>query len=292
MAKQVKWVYIIGNTEKESLPDVWSELSQILEREKISYTIETETACALGEPSDSASIDEPDMAIVLGGDGTILSAARKLAQKELPILGVNVGHLGFLTELTPKEMSATLPDIFAGNYRIERRMMLSGKSDKHSFSAMNEIAIDKGSSPRPLDMGLYVNDDFVATISADGMVIASPTGSTAYSMSLGGSILSPVLNGILITAIAPHTLAFRPLVVSGDDRVVIQYSTESEGLPPRLRADAQISYDLNFDGKITIIQAKYKALVVHYHKRSFYDVLRNKLGWGTTPGTNGCGDCK
>ena len=239
--------------------------------------------------SDGVELDDfggVDMTITLGGDGTVLEAARKLAKFEIPILGVNMGRLGFLTELLPDELENAIPDILEGHFKLDARMMIETYVDGRTpepVIGLNEATVDKAASPRTLHFTVRVSGEEVSHIAADGFIVATPTGSTAYSMAAGGAIVAPHLEVMILTAIAPYTLSIRPLIVSGDDVVEISYHCRDAKNPPHLTVDGQTRISLGVDDTVLIRRSRYRTYLVNYHNRSFYEVLRSKLGWGPPP---------
>ncbi|MCL2754044.1 MAG: NAD(+)/NADH kinase [Defluviitaleaceae bacterium] len=219
-----------------------------------------------------------DCVIVLGGDGTMLAAARKVAQKGTPLLGINMGRIGYLTDVEKDLGEYALKKIHEGDYKIETRMMLLGEivGEKTPFVCLNDIVIHRGQNPRPISLRLDINGGYVDEFMADGVVIATPTGSTAYNLSAGGPLLSPEAKMIAITPICPQSLTARPTVVSFDNEITITTKNLTQTL---------VSYDgepIFVDGKVSEIQVtiKYSPLVtniVKTHNLSFYEVFRDKI---------------
>jgi len=243
-------------------------------------------AAGLGDGVPTKELGAAQLVMTLGGDGTMLAAARDLAPAGVPIMGINLGRLGFLTALLPHELEHAIPEILAGNYRVEERMMFEtsvAELQAEPMFGLNEMTLDKAASPRILHLTVYVSGHLVSNIGADGVIVSTPTGSTAYSMAAGGAILAPGIEAFIITALAPYTLAIRPLIVSANDIVEIQYTSRDADNPPHLRVDGQTSIRLPSHGVAIVRRAQCMARFVSYHKRSFYDVLRTKLGWGPPP---------
>lgn len=222
-----------------------------------------------------------DFVITLGGDGTILGVAREIVEYEIPILGVNLGHLGFITEVEIKELFYALEKVLNGDYNIEKRIMLhatvitKGKEVK-SFYALNDICITRGYLSRMVKLNTYINNDFVDIYNSDGLLVSTPTGSTAYSLSAGGPIVNPTLNVMLITPICPHSLKSRTLVVSENDKIEIHVDGDS-GDVIYITADGQEGYKL-LSGDVVKVKKLEKSLsLIKVLDRSFYDILRNKL---------------
>ena len=289
MGKKLKSVGIFANLKKGSVQNALKRLIENLGNTK--YLIEEKLSEKLGV-GPKASIEQlskTDMIIVLGGDGTMLLAARLFSKYGVPLLGVNLGRLGFLTELMPDEFSEAIPRIIDGNYEIEERMMLQAFAPNivnEPLCGLNEVTIDKGGSPRLLSLSVAVSCRLVSHINADGIVIATPTGSTAYSMAAGGAIMAPHTDAFIITALAPYTLSIRPLVVGSKEIIEIEYKTHDKENLPHLTVDGQVCFILGESGKVIVKRSEYKAKLVSYHKRTFYDVLRTKLGWGPPPLTS------
>lgn len=221
-----------------------------------------------------------DMILVLGGDGTLLNTARAVAKNQIPLLGVNMGHLGFLTEVELSGMFYSFEKILNGEFRTEERMMLAcnvvrkGQAIK-SFLALNDIVVTKGAFSRMIMLDAFVDGHFVDTYPADGLIISSPTGSTAYSLSAGGPLVSPEMELMLVTPICPHTLYSRPMVVCPQMEVrVILRSEKGEVM---LTVDGQYGYKLEHEDEIMIKKSSLKTRLIRLQEKTFYDILREKL---------------
>jgi NAD+ kinase len=228
-----------------------------------------------------------DLIVVLGGDGTLISVARQVARhngdRDIPILGVNLGSLGFLTEITRDEMFPCLERVLRGDFKLSQRMMLEavifrdGREFKR-FRVLNDIVLNKGAIARIVDMEVWVDDAYLTTFKADGLVIATPTGSTAYNLSAGGPIISPGLHCFVISPICPHMLANRPLIVSDDATIRIEVKCKDEHVV--FTADGQVAVDLQAGDLIQVCKARRGTLLVDSPSRDYFEVLRTKLGWG------------
>jgi NAD+ kinase len=221
-----------------------------------------------------------DFLIVLGGDGTLLSVARQVTWYGTPILGVNLGHLGFLTELELDNMYDGLDRIRQGEYREDRRMMLEATVIKNnmitdSFFGLNDVVITKGSFSRIIHLKTSINNRYIETYPADGLIISSPTGSTAYSLSAGGPILSPDVSGMVITPISPHTLNSRSIVIS--DKQVVKVEVVGSQTDVMLTIDGQQGYKLNSGDIVMVKKADMTANMIRLKDKDFYDILRTKL---------------
>jgi len=221
-----------------------------------------------------------DVVIVLGGDGTFLRAARYIAGFEIPILGVNLGYLGFLTEIEVGEIYFYLEKMLKGDYYIEERMMLSGQVKRSEewvgkFHALNDFVINKGSFARLITLDTFLGDEFVASYSADGIIISTPTGSTAYSLSAGGPIVHPTLNACIITPICPHSLYTRPIVIPPTKIVKVQVrAVKAEAM---LTVDGQYGFNLENQDEVWIEKAEYVTRLIRVKGRKFFQVMREKL---------------
>ena len=215
-----------------------------------------------------------NLAFVIGGDGTILKSARFYASYDTPIFGINLGRLGFLSQTSPENLEYSINKVLNGEYRVEERMMLSSGE----YTAVNDFVIKGCQSGRTSRFKLEINSNFVCEYLADGIIVSSPTGSTAYSMSAGGAIISPNINAITIVPICPHTFSARPLIISENDEVKI---IPAQNCEYNVASDGQIVFPLNQ----TIIIKKHnkKAKLALLKENEFYSVLRNKLQWGISP---------
>lgn len=219
--------------------------------------------------------------IVFGGDGTLLSVARSIRDCGTPILGVNLGSLGFLTEVTVDELYPAVEQLLAGRHRIEKRWLLKAEirpaqGNTIIYHALNDAVINKGAISRIISLATYIQDDFTATFLADGIIVATPTGSTAYSLSAGGPIVFPTLDSIILTPICPHTLTNRPLVVpaNAEIRLVLR-----SGRDVMLTMDGQIGAALQEGDEIVFTRSPYSIGLIQSKERSFFDILREKLKW-------------
>ena len=224
-----------------------------------------------------------DLLVVLGGDGTMLAAARLLEGRATPILGVNTGGLGFLTEVTPDEIYKALDSIFENAYTVEERLMLRSRITRHGqqvggASVLNDVVLSKGTLTRMVQMEIRINRQFVTGLRGDGLIISTPTGSTAYSLSSGGPILNPSVHAVILTPICPHTLTNRPIVIPQDARIEIFISSREEGAMATF--DGQVGISLRHEDMIEVSASDHYAKLIRFPERTFYEVLRKKLKWG------------
>ena len=281
---------IWGNSQKlafwEFLPQImsWAESSSldvyltthIIERleDKRQYTYHI-----IESAEDFSKLD---FILALGGDGTILSLARAVAQRNTPILGVHLGKLGFLSEVTIDKMFTRLNQVISGEYQVQKRMVLKGLVKCHEedkvFYALNDLVVDRGASSRLLSYLLKSNDHMVAKYQADGLIISTPTGSTAYSLSAGGPIVDPTVSSIIVSPICPHSLTFRPIVLSGDSRLSIEFFNKED--QASLAVDGQITELLDCNSKIIVEKGEYSIHLITFLDSSYFKTLRLKMGWG------------
>jgi NAD+ kinase len=223
-----------------------------------------------------------DLIISLGGDGTLLRAARLVATEEIPVFGVNLGGLGFLTQIGIDDLEKSLERLYQEKYFLDERMMLEcsvKRKDKEikKFIALNDIVIGKGAFARIICLATYVNSDYVITYSADGLVVSTSTGSTAYSLSAGGPIVNPNINSIILTPICPHTLSARPLIISENDQ--IQIKLESIKKEIMVTIDGQEGFALEPNDEVIVKKSDHKAKLITFREKNFYAILREKLKW-------------
>ena len=234
--------------------------------------------------TESALVNKCDYIVSMGGDGTLLATARLVGDKEVPILGINIGSLGFLTEQTPADLENSLARLQAGNFEIEERIVLqAGLSDDSSgdYFALNDFVIEKGKVSRMISLSLSANDDYICSYNADGLIVASPTGSTAYSLAVGGPILNPKMKAMIASPIAPHSLASRPLLFPHED--ILEVKVEFSPDYALLTADGQVDTMLPTGSVVRIRIADHVVKLIRFPENSFYSVLRSKLQWGVLP---------
>ncbi|MFH1851202.1 MAG: NAD(+)/NADH kinase [Candidatus Neomarinimicrobiota bacterium] len=224
-----------------------------------------------------------DFVLTLGGDGTILSAARAVADRNIPILGIHLGDLGFLAEVTVNDFYNRLEAVIAGDYSIQQRQVLNctiyNNDQVHVFHALNDVVVDKGKSNRMITTQLLVNQRFVATYKADGLIVATPTGSTAYSLAAGGPIVVPGISAMVVSPICPHSLTYRPLVLPDDTVIEITFP-ESQRVSVAVTIDGQIAEYLENSPRICVRKADYQIPMIKFADSNYFHTLRTKMGWG------------
>lgn len=222
-----------------------------------------------------------DLLVVLGGDGTILATARKAAPMGTPILAVDVGGFGFLSEVKDKDMFEALERFERGECEIERRMMLEARVGEEKIWGLNEAVIAKGALSRLMRLKIFADGEPIAAFPADGLIVSTPTGSTAYSLSAGGPVVNPKLAVLIVTPICPHTLFARPIVIPDSEEIKVQIRSLDPEQEVMLTVDGQVGRSLSPRAEVLIGRAPYDALFVRFHPRSFYRKLRAKLRWGS-----------
>lgn len=280
-------VGVIGHTGYDDLPAILDGLLRLAPELGLDLEFEPDMheVAQGGKPlSNSRSIDA---LITLGGDGTLLRGARWLDGAAVPILGVNLGRLGFLTTCGTDEIGQAVRTLASGSYIAESRMALratavdSSGANRQEWRALNDFVVHKGGFARVVRVGLSVDGDSIGTYAADGVIISTPTGSTAYSLSAGGPVVVPTLESILLTPISAHTLGVRPLVVSPDAEVVIDTTQSSEAL--MVTVDGQVGTELIPGEKLVVRRAESPVLIIRQPGNSFFERMRVKLGWGGPP---------
>ncbi len=243
------------------------------------------------EFEDLSSIDadgsrlgaEADLIVVLGGDGTMISTARLIGDAEVLVLGVNYGSLGYLTDFRIEELYTALEAIFAGDFEIDRRVMLGAEHRRDGEMlakgrVLNDVVINKAALARIIEIEVNLNGLFVNSFRSDGLIVSTPTGSTAYNLSAGGPIIYPSMNAVVLTPICPFTLTNRPIVVPDDAEIELVLKNENEGVV--LTLDGQTGYAMHSNDRVIIRKSSTTLNLVHPPNRNYFDVLRNKLKWG------------
>lgn len=227
---------------------------------------------------------EIELAVVVGGDGTFLNVARSIVDAEIPILGINLGRLGFLTDVTPENMCNTLEDILQGEYDREERNLLSievkeGDHTVYREIAFNDMVLHKNNSPRMIEFDIYIDGKLFNHERSDGLIISTPTGSTAYALSAGGPILTPEINAIALVSICPHTITNRPVVISGNSKIQLHPSKTCRG-EAQVICDGQIGYNTNANHITHVTRHPKFIKMLHPKDHDHFCILRDKLNWG------------
>lgn len=229
-----------------------------------------------------------DLIIIVGGDGSLLGAARTLARHNVPVLGINRGRLGFLTDILPDEIEQQVGAVLNGDFTEERRFLLQAKVLRKDeligrAEALNDVVVNSGTSAQMIEFDLFVDNEFVYRQRSDGLIISTPTGSTAYSLSGGGPIMHPKLDAVVLVPMFPHTLSSRPIVIDGDSEIKIIIH-DSNAIHPPVTCDGQVSINASPGDTVVITKKRHKLKLIHPLGHSFYASCRDKLGWGTRLG--------
>ena len=279
----------IGIIAKANIPEplkITKKLTAWLKQREVEVFVEKELGEQIGYANSVDAADIPelvDVILVFGGDGTFLGMARLACKHGTPILGINLGGLGFLTEVTVEELYPMMERIIQGNFEVEERQMLlttihRDKDTLGTYEVLNDVVINKGAVARIIDLAIYIDDSHVTTYKADGIILSTPTGSTAYSLSAGGPIVHPTIPVTIITPICPHTLTNRPLVVSSDMKVEIKVTTQEPDT--YLTLDGQIGIRLNTGDVIEVQRTDTSVKLIKSPFRDFFTILKTKLMWG------------
>lgn len=279
---------IIVNVQKDPLAALLQEFLGVLIRNDCDFIINSESAAVLPAGLVAAHQFHPSEEIVVkagvlvsfGGDGTLLSVARLVGRLEKPILGVNIGKLGFLTEVELAELEAAIHRIRLGKYEIEERMVLEARWNGATAYALNDFVIVKSEAGRVIRVSAHVDHYFLNTYTADGLIVSTPTGSTAYSLSANGPIIHPTMDAVILNPICPHTLMVRPLVISSDQEVQLNLA---RGFRAILTADGHDEGELDDRTDVIIRKAAHKIHLMRLGERTYFEVLRSKLHWGEDP---------
>lgn len=281
----MKKIGIICKTGKSEPAEILKGLLPWLRQKGYEVYVDIETASNLNiEGAPRSQIPSlADIIVVLGGDGTMLSVCRLIADKGIPILGVNIGGLGFLTAVQKDEIYDVLERVLSGECPLEERIMLAACVYRHSecianYSVLNDVVVNKGALARIIDLDTYVNHIYVTTFRADGLIVSTPTGSTAYALSAGGPILYPTLSSVVIAPICPHTLTNRPIVLPDDVQIEIILRSESEDV--FLTLDGQVGFSLKQGDIVEVKKSPFKIKLLISCEKDYFQVLRTKLKWG------------
>jgi NAD+ kinase len=263
---------------------IWCESRGIELKARVVKETARLVQCALLAEANGKLAEDLDLLVTLGGDGTMIGAARFVGDRQIPVLGINFGFLGYLTEFTLNELFTALEGLPDGNFHLDQRMLLDVKLTRsgkeiESHRGLNDAVISSGAPVRMIEVESLINGMFVNSFRADGMIVATPTGSTAYSLSAGGPIVHPSMSAILLTPICPHLLSNRPVVVPGDSVVDLYFRRPKEDL--MLTIDGQVSIHLKYGDQVTVQRSQTTFDLIRPTNRNYFEVLRTKLKWGT-----------
>lgn len=289
MADEFSCIGLIGKYGDPTVGATLARLGEYLQARGLRVLLDESTAevwpdHGLTTASRAELGEHCDLAIVVGGDGSMLNAARSLASQRIALLGVNLGRLGFLTDISPDDMTGKLDAILAGEYQEEKRFLLHSAIEREGehlaeSDALNDVVVHKFDVARMIEVETYVDGQFLNTVRSDGLIVSTPTGSTAYALSGGGPILHPSLNAIVLVPICPHTLTNRPIVVTGDS--VIEIVVKGHGQAhAQVTCDGQINLGLVSGDRIRITRRKHEVRMIHPKDHDHFHILRAKLNWG------------
>lgn len=294
----VKRFGLMPHTGKGKALEVGRQTLEQLEAAGASVVMEPEAAGALGRRDLALAVDEwegLDAVVVVGGDGALLRAARVMTGCEIPVLAVNVGRLGFLTAIDYTDLPKALPRLLADDFHVEERMMLRAKLLRSTgvvaeVVALNDVVVNRGTFARIIRIETKVNDELVFDYSGDGLIVATPTGSTGYSLSAGGPIVNPGIDAVILTPICPHALASRSVLVRADEEVTVRVTASHADI--MMTVDGQVGFSISSGDSVHIGRAPHPVRLVHFGSRRFYRELSERLGQGkayTIPGEGGLG---
>lgn len=259
--------------------EIASEIGNFLKERGATVVAEDHLATRIGaEPLSTIKLEEIDFRISLGGDGTILRLVHRLADIQAPLLGINLGGLGFLADIQINDIYPSLQNLLDGHFTVQKRMMLEGKTSKgDECFAVNELVIHRAQNPSLIDLAIYVDGKYLNTFSADGVILSTPSGSTAYSLAAGGPIVSADLDAIVITPICPHTISNRPIVLMPRNNITVQYLNARD--PVEISYDGISSFSLAPQEILTAYVSPKRFQLLHLSRHDAFHTLREKLGW-------------
>lgn len=287
MSQLFKTVALIGKYNSPEVGDSLRRLAAFLGEKQLAVLVERQTAESTGVTGyPTASLEEigerADLAVALGGDGTMLNIARSLHTYGVPLVGINQGRLGFLTDVSVDDMLETMGEILDGDYLSEARFLLTvtiRRQGENVFEAcaFNDAVVSKGATARLIELEVFVDGQFVYSQRSDGLIVSTPTGSTAYALSSGGPILHPTLEAVVLVPICPHTLSNRPIAVNSESTIEILLLHANDA---RVHFDGQRHFDLQENDWVIVRRSKQTVRLLHPFGHSYYDMLRQKLHWG------------
>ena len=286
MPPAFKTVAIVGKSDAASLPDILDQVGAVLRAHRIAIAMDPATAGASRTRPDTvaevkALPAKSDLAIIVGGDGTLISCARVMSQHGVPLVGINLGRLGFLTDIPADAAAAAIEAVLAGEFTPESRMLLAGSARRGDRTllealAMNDVVVSRGAVGSMIEFAVTVDGEFIYTLRADGLIVATPTGSTAYALSAGGPILHPSLSAIALVPISPHTLSNRPVALRSTSRIEV---TLLRGQDARANFDVQAWCQLEPGDVVSVQAAPNAATLLHPKGYRYFSMLRQKLRW-------------
>lgn len=288
MPSSFKKIGLVGRNRRAGLASVMRQLLALLDARDLEVVLEDRLSNVIADHGRAVATceeigREADLVIVLGGDGSLLSAARTLAQFDAPVVGVNRGRLGFLTDISPDELGEQIPAVLDGQYKAEERFLLDAEVRRKgevlgSADAFNDVVVNSGTTARMIELELYIDDTFVYRQRADGLIVSTPTGSTAYSLSGGGPIMHPALDAVVLVPMFPHALSSRPIVVDGNSEIRVDI-LERNRIHPPVTCDGQVNMKAAPGDSVHISKKPHRLTLLHPIGHSFYASCRDKLRW-------------
>ncbi len=279
----------IGILTKPKFPEVKATLEAVvtwLRARNIDVILDSTSAVLLNEQGGIQKTQlagKADVLLILGGDGTMLNAARLASERSIPILGVNMGGLGFLTEVRLEHLFPSLERVFSNEFVLDERLMLQSHIHRHGETVakgvvLNDVVVSKGTLARMIELNIAIGGQFVTKLRGDGLIVSTPTGSTGYSLSAGGPIINPAVHSLILTPISPHTLTHRPLIVPDDSEIDVTLTSKDEGAMATL--DGQVGVALTQGDTVVLKASEFRTKLIRFPETNYYGVLREKLKWG------------
>jgi len=285
-----KRIGLVGRPNHSGVVDSLSRLFAFLSEQDVEIVLDDVTAGLIENPGVNECTREElssrcDLVIVVGGDGSMLNVAKFIASDQVPVIGINRGKLGFLTDVLPNEIETNIANVLNGNYSVEKRFLLDvvarrGTTEHNLGAALNDVVLHPGKAAQMIEFELFVDDKFVYSQESDGLIVATPTGSTAYALSAGGPIMHPHLNAVVLVPMYPHALSSRPIVIDGDSEIRLVVAAK-ESLEPQLSCDGEVKYTAVAGDEFLVTKKSVPLQLIHPPNHSFYQACRSKLGWGS-----------
>ncbi|MDE3046641.1 MAG: NAD(+)/NADH kinase [Verrucomicrobiota bacterium] len=271
-------IALFPNEQKQQSFELAMSIREFLENQGVTVVAEDAKAEKIGaKPLSSINPQEIQFLLTMGGDGTILRLSHQYSHLDAAILGINLGHLGFMADVPAADIYPSLTDLLNGNYTIDHRLILEGSNNGTTLRSVNDLVIHRNTNYSLIELAIHVDGTYVNTFVADGIIISTPNGSTAYSLAAGGPIISPKVNAIVITPICPHTISNRPIVLPADHVIDIKYLSEYD--PVEVRSDGLESYLMPTGQTFQVKKSPQTFKLVNLHRHEYFSTLRSKLGW-------------
>ena len=285
-----KSIGLVGSPDHSGVVDSLLRLLAFLGNQDVDIVLDDVTARLIENPGVNECTREElssrcDLVIVVGGDGSILNVAKFIASDKVPVIGINRGKLGILTDVLPNEIETNIANVLNGDYSVDKRFLLDvvarrGTTEHNLGSALNDVVLHPGKAAQMIEFELFIDDKFVYSQESDGLIVSTPTGSTAYSLSAGGPIMHPHLNAVVLVPMYPHSLNSRPIVIDGDSEIKLIVAAK-ESLEPQLSCDGEVLYTAVAGDEFLVTKKTVPLQLIHPPNHSFYQACRSKLGWGS-----------